>query len=153
MDLTACATEDLVAELERRGLEVRRVHQSTEYRRKLRTQRVFPVIARSGRAYIEDTGRPYGEVGASQQRQADAGSWRAGQAVRDQCEPMTVSVTGTVERIYKVNSWAKKGRKWVADLGPELSDADLDAHYPDYPYRRGDDCPTRVGGAYRPETY
>lgn len=153
MDLTQCDTGELVTEVRRRGFDVRSVHQSTEYRRRLRTERVFPVIARSGRTYIQDNGRRYGEVSAPEQRQADAGAWRAGEAVRAQCEPMTVSVAGEVERIYEVLGWHKDGYKWVAELGRELSDADLDARYPDYPYRHGDDCPTRKGGAYRPETY
>jgi len=102
---------------------------------------------------MQDDGRRYGEVSPAEQRQADAGSWRAGQAVRDQCEPMTIGVAGTVRRIYEVNGWRRDGHKWVADLGRALTDADLDAHHPDYPYRHGDACPTRRGGAYRPETF
>lgn len=153
MDLTLCDTDALVSELQRRGFDVRNVHPSTEYRRRLRAERAFPVIARSGRTYMQDNGRRYGEVSAAEQRQADAGSWRAGQEVREQSSPMTVSVAGKVERIYEVNSWHKNGHKWQADLGRELSDSDLDSDYPDYPYRHGDACPTRKGGAYRPETY
>jgi len=153
MKLQDYSNEDLIAEMARRGLEVRKPHPATEYRRRLREQRVFPVIARSGRTYIQPNGRRYGETSPAEQRQADAGWWRAGAEVRDQCEPMTVSVAGAVARIYAVNGWRKDGAKWLADLGPELSDADLDATYPDYPYRRGDSCPTRKGGAYRPETY
>lgn len=98
---------------------------------------------------------PSGEVSPQQQRQADAGFWRVGEAVREACLPMTVTVAGTVERIYEVNGWSRDpgSRKWVADLGELLTDGDLDSRYPDYPYRHGGECPTRGGGAYRPETY
>lgn len=123
-------------------------------RRAQRGGRVFPVISRSGRAYREDGGRPYGELEPAQQMQADAGHWRVGQAVRRDCLPMTVAVRGRVERIYEVLGWqSDEAGKWVAELGRLLSDRDLQRLYPDYPYRHGDECPTRKGGAYRPEMY
>lgn len=147
--------QQLLRELaEKAGYEVRKPHASTERRRKQRAGRTFPVIARSGRSYVEDDGRRYGELSGSEQRQADAGYWRVGQAVRSDLEPMTVSVKGTVVRILEVLGWEQDpGGKWVADLGRTLTDDDLDREFPDYPYRLGDDCPTRAGGAYRPETY
>ncbi|MFC6013102.1 hypothetical protein [Nocardia lasii] len=152
-NLSEFSIEDLIAELEKRGYEVHRPHPTTLARRKQRTNRTFPVISRSGRSYVATNGRLYGEISPNQQRQADAGYWRVGEAIRAANLPMTVAVAGTVERIYEVNSWSPHGDKWVAALGALLTDNDLDTRYPDYPYRYGDDCPTRNGGAYRPETY
>lgn len=127
----------------------------TVRRRQHRSKRVFPVISRSGRTYREATGRLYGETGPASQRQADAGFWRVGAAVRRDLLPMTVAVGGTVRRIWEVAGWTQDSEtgKWVADLVRQLNDADLEAGWPDYPYRIGDDCPTTQGRAYRPETY
>lgn len=139
--------------IEATGAEVRFPHPSTQRRRQQRSHRNIAVISRSGRAYQQPDGRIYGEVSPAEQRQADAGSWRANAAIRADLLPLTVAVGGTVQRIYEVNDWHRDGKKWVADLGSELTNADLDSNYPDFPYRVGDDCPTRGGGAYRPETY
>lgn len=158
MDTTKIRTTLTAAQaafLEANGMPLPTGHVSTKHRRLAKTMRAFPVISRSGRQYKQADGRTYGETTPSQQRQADARYWRAGIAVREACEPMTVAVGGIVERIYKVNDWYLESgeTKWTADLGSELSDEDLDRHYPDYPYRRGYECPTRKGGAYRPEYY
>lgn len=66
---------------------------------------------------------------------------------------MTVAVAGEVKRIYEVLEWVPDGAKWRAVLGGTLTSDQLDANYPGYPYRVGDSCPTRRGGAYRPENY
>lgn len=139
--------------LEASGADVRVPHSSTQRRRQQRSHRNIAVISRSGRAYRQDDGRVYGEVSPSEQRQADAGAWRANAAIRADRLPLTIAVGGTVHRIYEVHDWHPEGKKWVADLGAELTNADLDRDYPDFPYRLGNDCPTRQGGAYRPETY
>ena len=116
------------------------------------------MISRSGRRYREADGRWYGEVPGNNQLQADAGAWRAGEAVRAACEPMTVAVGGVVKRIYEVLGWHQEPgqAKWTAELGRELDDDALDRDYPDYPYRRSGhraECEPRKGGAYRPEYY
>ena len=149
----APTTDEMIAALEAMGYEVRRPHPSTLTRRRHRQQRTFAVISRSGKAYTASDGTEYGEVSAAQQRRSDAGVWRAGKAVRDELLPMTVAVGGIVKRIYEVNGWHQVDSKWEAELGPMLSNDELDANYPDYPYRLGDSCPTRIGGAYRPESY
>ncbi|WP_300265503.1 hypothetical protein [Microbacterium sp.] len=149
-------TAEQVALLEEHGQPITPAHSSTKHRRLARAKRPFPVIARSGRHYREANGRRYGELPAgTDQRQADARYWRVGAAVRDACEPMTVSVGGTVQRIYEVRGWYQEPgqTKWTADLGRLLTDEDLDRDYPDYPYRYGNECKTSGGGAYRPEYY
>lgn len=141
--------------LRAQGYEITVPDPSTLRRRQQRDpgQRAIAVISRSGRAYRQDDGRTYGEVDPPEQRQADAGAWRVNAAVREHCEPLTVAVRGTVKRIYEVRDWHPDGPKWNADLGQELTNDDLDRDYPDFPYRVGDKCLTRVGGAYRPEFY
>lgn len=136
------------------GLPAKSPHRSTILRRQAKAGKPFPVISRSGRGYTEKDGRQYGEVDPNLQMQADAGFWRVGAAVRSACEPMTIAVGGVVQRIREVESWSQhENGKWVAKFGRQLTDAQLDAEYPTYPYRHGDACPTRQGGAYRPETY
>lgn len=145
---------DARATLEAAGADVTLPHPSTQRRREQRTRRNIAVISRSGRAFQQEDGRVYGEVSPEEQRQADAGSWKSNPGIRNDCLPLTIAVGGTVRRIYEVFSWEPDGgKKWVADLGKELSNADLDRDYPEFPYRIGDDCPTRKGGAWRPETY
>lgn len=149
-------TREQVALLAEHGLPAPAPHRSTRLRRQARAGgRIFPVISRSGRMYRQSDGRLYGEAPAPDQRQADAGHWGVGAAVREACEPMTVAVGGTVQRIYEIRGWGKDAAsgKWIAELGQLLADADLDRDYPSYPYRNGDSCPTRRGGAYRPESY
>lgn len=130
-------------------------HRSTVLRRAAKAKRVFPVISRSGRTFYEANGRSYGETAPHLQKQADAGYWIVGEAVRRDLEPMTVAVDGVVRRIYEVLDWKQdpSSGKWVADLGRLLTDADLNQSWPNYPYRSGDHCPTMRGRAYRPESY
>ena len=146
---------DAIELLRAEGYEITRPDPSTLRRRQQRDpgQRAIAVISRSGRTYRQDDGRTYGEVTPPKQKQADAGAWRVNARVREHCEPLTVAVAGTVKRIYEVHAWKPHGAKWTADLGDEMTNEDLDRNYPDYPYRLGDDCPTRQGGAYRPEFY
>lgn len=141
------------ATLEATGADVRIPHPSTQRRRQQRAKHNIAVVSRSGRSYRQDDGRVYGEVASAEQRQADAGAWRANAAIRAEALPLTIAVGGTVRRIYEVRTWSPDGKKWTADLGGELTSADLDRNYPGFPYRVGDDCPTKGGGAYRPETY
>lgn len=152
-------TPDQIALLAQHGMPPAAPHRSTRLRRQAKQGRVLPVISRSGRTYKDDDGRPYGEVDSQHQIQADAMYWGVGEAVRRDLEPMTIAVDGTVKRIREVTDWdyhAGTG-KWIAKFGQsfvsEADNASLDSLYPDYPYRIGDDCPTRRGGAYRPETY
>lgn len=148
-------TAEQAAILRANGVPAPAPHRSTVLRRQAKQGRSFPVISRSGRAYRQSDGRLYGELNSSDQRQADARYWRVGIAVRQALEPMTVAVKGKVERIYEVRDWyLEPGQtKWTADLGRSLTDDELDLRYPNYPYRIGDDCPTRRGSAYRPEVY
>lgn len=141
------------ATLEAAGADVSMPHLSTQRRREQRTKRNIAVVSRSGRAFRQKNGRVYGEVSPVEQRQSDAGSWKSNPGIRADCLPLTIAVGGTVRRIYEVFAWKPDGKKWVADLGQELSNADLDRDHPDFPYRIGDNCPTRKGGAWRPETY
>lgn len=154
--MTTPSSEEVAAAratLEATGADVRIPHPSTQRRRQQRSRHNIAVVSRSGRSYRQDDGRVYGEVTSAEQRQADAGAWRANAAIRAEALPLTIAVGGTVRRIYEVRAWSPDGKKWTADLGAELADADLDRDYPGFPYRVGDDCPTRGGGAYRPETY
>jgi hypothetical protein len=145
--------ESTIQKLIDAGYDVRTPHPETLRRRAQREKRVFPVISRSGRTYVEQSGREYGE-GVEDQRDADAGSWGVGQAVRRDLEPMTVAVAKEVKRIYEVHGWTQNDNgKWTAELGRLLTNEDLDREYPDYPYRIGDYCRTQQGRAYRPETY
>lgn len=94
--------------------------------------------------------------GSPDQRQADAGHWRVGTAVREQCRPLAVAVDGIVARIYAVEGWRAiddDRRYWSADLGPALTDDELAALDTDYPLHVGDPLPTHKGGAYRPIWY
>ena len=125
----------------------------TVRRRAQRAGTVFPVIARSGRAYRDRDGRIYGETVPDEQRQADAGYWPVGAQVRAACAPMVVSVGGRVRRIYEVLDWHAVGGKWQATLGRRLTDRELSNEWPGFPYRVGDPCPTRKGWAYRPEVF
>lgn len=145
--------------LSQHGMPPAEPHRSTRLRRQAKQGRSFPVISRSGRTYREGDGRLYGEVDKAMQEQADAGYWRVGAAVRSALEPMTIAVGGTVRRIREVTAWVRDADsgKWMAEFGRTFSspedNAVIDRLYPDYPYRIGADCPTRRGGAYRPETY
>lgn len=152
-------TREQIELLEEHGMAPPAPHRSTRLRRQARWGRLFPVISRSGRTYKDDDGRPFGEVDSAQQCQADARYWGVGAAVRAALEPMTVSVGGTVKRIREVTAWTQcpESGKWIASFGRTFESAEdnaaLDLLYPDYPYRIGDDCPTRQGGAYWPESY
>ncbi len=155
----AVLSPEQVELLRQHGMPPAEPHRSTQLRRQAKQGRPFPVISRSGRTYKDPDGRPYGEVDQRQQEQADAGYWKVGAAVRAALEPMTIAVGGTVKRIREVTAWtyhADSG-KWVATFGQTFDTPEdnprIDALYPDYPYRIGDDCPTRRGAAYRPETY
>lgn len=155
--MTATPTPDEIAQARATmaaiGADVNIPHRSTQQRRAQRDHNNIAVISRRARSYRQEDGRVYGEVTPDEQRQSDAGAWRANQAIRNDCLPLVIAVDGTVERIYEVNDWSPVGKKWEADLGAELSNQALDRDYPDFPYRLGDDCPTRRGGAYRPEVY
>ncbi|MDN6148847.1 MAG: hypothetical protein L0I94_08420 [Yaniella sp.] len=139
--------------LEDTGAEIRIPHSSTVRRRHQKKNRAVAVISRSGRAYRQEDGRVYGEVDSANQRQSDAGPWPANVAIRRDCLPITIAVGGQVRRVYEVHDWYRNGKKWSANLGREINNEILDRVYPDFPYRIGDDCPTRRGGAYRPEYY
>lgn len=141
------------ATMEAVGADVSMPHRSTQQRRAQRAHSNIAVISRRARSYRQPDGRVYGEVTPEEQRQSDAGSWRANKAIRDDCLPLVIAVDGTVQRIYEVNGWTLNGKKWDAELGDALTNDELDRYYPELPYRIGDDCPTRRGGAYRPEVY
>lgn len=105
-----------------------------------RPDRQFLVINRTGTVYVEPSGRAYGELD-NDQRQADAGYWSTNPNVRASCEPLTVAVNDEVQRIYEVHAWHPYGEKWVAELGRSLTNAELDQHWGDYPFRIGSYCP------------
>src|SRR5699024_6785962 len=103
--------------LEEAGVEVREPDTSTLRRRQQREYNAIAVISRSGRAYRQDDGRVYGEVSPEEQRQSDAGPWRANAAIRRDCLPIPIAVGGAVKRVWEVNEWYANGKKWSADLG------------------------------------
>ena len=130
--------------------------ESTIRRRLEKEKRPFPIISRGKRRYVSSDGRRFGALySEEEQRDSDSRYWRAGKAVREACQPMTVAEGGIVKRIYEVHGWHQEQNqtKWTAELGDALTNEELDKHYPDYPYRIGDDCPTQGGGAYRPGYY
>lgn len=175
---TAVAAEDLeaqiaqvkrqLADLERRQLVATStreaaayagVDRSTIHRQRARSVAVAPTISRRSRTRVDAaTGRRYGELpaGSPDQRQADAGHWRVGAAVREQCRPLAVAVDGIVARIYPVGGWQPiddDRRYWSPDLGPACTDVELAVLDADYPLHVGDPLPTHKGGAYRPIWY
>ncbi|MGP9760958.1 hypothetical protein [Corynebacterium sp. AOP12-C2-36] len=112
---------------------------------------VWPTIARRGIEHVEsDRERVYGATtDPIQQRQADAGYWRAGEAIREQCLPLIVSEDGIVVRAWSVNEWSQNEYgKWAADLGRALDNSDLEELRS--PLLIGDALPTAGQTAFWP---
>lgn len=113
------------------------------------------VVSRRNRAYRQGDGRTYGEVDPAEQTQADAGAWFTNPSIRRDLLPMPVAVEGIVSRIWEVLDWERVPgtTKWAATFGRQLTDAELDREYPDFPYRHGDPCPTKNGRGHYPQYY
>ncbi|MFE3280610.1 hypothetical protein [Nocardia sp. NPDC059239] len=123
------------------------------------------VISRRDRQYKTREGDPLervGEIGGADQYDADRGVWRVGVNVRAAARHAVIAVDRSVRRVYEIDpdGWEPNPdnpREWrfraVGDreLSPELVD-ELHAAG-ELPYRIGSHCPTKAGGAYRPERF
>ncbi|MBP1054166.1 hypothetical protein J6397_28820 [Rhodococcus qingshengii] len=111
---------------------------------------LWPTISRNRSEHVSATGRVYGATtDPAQQRQADAGSWRAGQEVRDQELPLTVAEDGVVVRVWAVLAWVSDGAgKWVAVLDREMPNDEL--WQLQAPFLIGDELPILGQTAYWP---
>ncbi|GAB4590283.1 hypothetical protein [Nocardia sp. IFM 10818] len=123
------------------------------------------VISRRARRYETREGDPrewVGEVGGAGQYDADRGVWRVGVNVRASARHAVIAVDGSVRRVYEIDpdGWEPNPdnpREWcfraVGDraLSPEAVDELYAAG--ELPYRIGSHCPTKAGGAYRPERF
>jgi hypothetical protein len=129
-----------------------------------RGHRVVVVISRRDKVHADpdDPRGAYGEVGGGAQYDADRGAWGVGRTVRATATHAIVAVDGTVKRVYRLDpdGWYESETvpgKWEftavgdAPLDPEAVAAAVAAG--ELPYGIGADCPTRVGGAYRPEWF
>ncbi len=123
------------------------------------------VISRRDRQHETRDGDPrerVGEIGGPDQYDADRGVWRVGASVRATARHAVIAVDGSVRRVYEIDpdGWEPNPdnpREWrfraVGDraLAPEVV-AELHAAW-ELPYAIGSSCPTRPGGAYRPERF
>lgn len=116
--------------------------------------RVAVVISRRNRIYVSEDGTRYGEVGGSEQYDADRRWFTVGAAVRNTAQYAIIAVDGIVTRTYEIdsNSWIEQNGKWsysAVHKRPML-DSEIDAAGDALPLRPGDRCDTRAGGSYRP---
>lgn len=138
----------------------------------LRGEQVVVVISRRSRVH-EDKTDPlgsYGEVGGEDQYEADRGHWYVGWEVRHTAPYAVIAVEGTVRRIYEIKrgeytfTWDSiwvtvpySGRVMEKSrfTGTLMSVEQIEAAYADrrLPFRLGDPCPTKAGGAYRPHWF
>ncbi|MFG2681275.1 hypothetical protein [Streptomyces sp. NPDC048392] len=125
-------------------------------------ENVAVVISRRDRVreYADDPRGRVGEVGGTEQYDSDRGIWPVGKQVRAEARYAVIAVDGTVRRVYKIapESWHEvEPRLWqFGAVGErELQPGEIDAAYKagQLPLRPGDDCPTRIGGAYRPHWF
>lgn len=123
---------------------------------------VAVVISRRDRVRHDpdDPRGAYGEIGGPDQYAADRGLWSVGRAVRDQADHAVVAVDGTVRRIYALDpdGWTEvsPGKWQFTAVGDQpMDDASVRAGVAagHIPLGIGDDCPTRIGGAYRPHWF
>jgi hypothetical protein len=121
--------------------------------------RVAVVISRRDRVRADGRGR-YGEVGGVEQYRADRGLWPIGKRVRELARYAIVAVDGTVQRVYRVkpDGWHEvTSNKWeftaIGDRACTAAEIEAAHSARELPLRPGDDCPTRVGGAYRPHWF
>lgn len=121
------------------------------------TRRCAGTVSRRDRIHDDGQGRTYGEVGGTSQYDSDRRVFRVGREVRQLAEYWIVAVDGTVRRVYRIDqgTWRQVSPgywEFRAVGNRECTDAEIDAAYAagDLPLRRGDACPTRAGGAYRP---
>lgn len=152
------ANWDEVAE----ALEVSRQAVAKRFGDLRRGENVAVVISRRDRVreYPGDRRVRVGEVGGPEQYDSDRGVWPIGKKVRAEAKYAIVAVDGTVRRIYKVDpaGWREgEPNKWefTAVGGRALDDEAIATAYMagELPLCPGDDCPTRVGGAYRPHWF
>lgn len=127
---------------------------------RLGMKHVAVVISRRDRVRDDGQGGSYGEVGGPGQYDSDRRQWRIGRKVRELARYGIIGVDGAVERVYPIDpgSWLEvsPGYWEFRAIGDrECTDAEIAAAYAagDLPLRPGDDCPTRVGGAYRPHWF
>ncbi|MEY9968336.1 hypothetical protein ABIA33_006420 [Streptacidiphilus sp. MAP12-16] len=125
-------------------------------------ERVAVVISRRDRVreYPDDPRGRVGEVGGIGQYDSDRGVWPIGAKVRAEARYAIVAVEGTVRRVYAIASasWEEvEPRLWqFAAVGDrQLTAKEIAAAHQtfDLPLQPGDECPTRVGGAYRPHWF
>ncbi len=128
----------------------------------LRGERIVVVISRRDRSHPapeHDSRARVGEVGGSGQYDADRGWWPIGADVRAAAAHAVIAVDGEVRRVYAIDTggWDSDGRKWrfraVDDRPLPAQEIDRLHTAGDLPYRLGDPCPTKAGGAYRPERF
>ncbi|MCX4885978.1 hypothetical protein [Streptomyces sp. NBC_00847] len=152
------ASWDEVAEV----LEVSRQAVAKRFGDLRRGENVAVVISRRDRVreYPDDARVRVGEVGGAEQYDSDRGIWPIGKKVRAEARYAIVAVDGTVRRIYELDpaGWREaEPNKWefTAVRDRELDDKAIAAAYTagELPLQPGDDCPTRVGGAYRPHWF
>ncbi|MCC9707304.1 hypothetical protein E4N62_19695 [Streptomyces sp. MNU76] len=144
------------------ALEVSRQAVAKRFGDLRRGENVAVVISRRDRVreYPDDTRVRVGEVGGPEQYDSDRGVWPIGKKVRAEARYAIVAVDGIVRRIYELDpaGWREaEPNKWefTAVGGRELDVEAIATAYTagELPLRPGDDCPTRVGGAYRPHWF
>ncbi|RLU81976.1 hypothetical protein CTZ27_30900 [Streptomyces griseocarneus] len=125
-------------------------------------EHVAVVISRRDRVreYADDPRVRVGEVGGAEQYDSDRGRFPVGKQVRAEATYAIVAVDGTVRRVYEIapDSWEEvEPRLWRFEaVGKrELDDEEIETAYRagTLPLKPGDDCPTRIGGAYRPHWF
>lgn len=131
----------------------------------LQGEHVVVVISRRDRSRTATSGDPrtiIGEVGGPDQYDSDRMYWRIGAEVRAHARHAVIAVDGTVRRVYEIDpeGWYQNPTdpaKWGfhAIGGVPLGAAVVgELHAAEQlPYAIGSECPTRVGGAYRPERF
>jgi hypothetical protein len=117
------------------------------------------VISRRDRVRqdLDDARRSYGEAGGAEQYDADRSAWPIGKAVGEQARHAIVAVDGTVRRVNALDpaGWecvAPKKWAFTAVGNRSATSEEIDAAHAagELPRPPGDECLTRVGGAYRP---
>ncbi|WP_433574189.1 hypothetical protein [Nocardia brasiliensis] len=92
----------------------------------------------------------------------DRAWWYIGATVRELAHYAVIAEGGTVQRVYELdpNSWSPNpdnGKQWqfraFRDLPLSADEVESLHQTGDIPYTLGSACPTKAGGAYRPERF